>query len=132
MKDAHKVLILNNEIVRERLRQKKYDDVCLTSWGNLDEFINFIISFGLLTMLGQLGVCTGHSGIPYYILAMMAFIKPLFGIRFDDNIKYLSSDPHVLRSLGFNLESIKGGYSKRTKNAASAPIHPNTLRNFSA
>ena len=130
MINAHKVLILNNKIVRERLRQKKYDDVCLTSWGGLDEFINFIISFGLLTMLGQLGVQTGHSGVPYYIMAMMAFIKPLFGIRFDDNIKYLSSDPHVLRLLGFNLKSIKEGYSKRTKNVDSAPIHPNTLRNF--
>ena len=32
MKNAHKVLILNNKIVRERLRQKKYDDVCLTPW----------------------------------------------------------------------------------------------------
>jgi hypothetical protein len=71
-------------------------------------------------MLGQLGIQTGHSGVPYYIMAMMAFIKALFGIRFDDNIKYLSSDPHVLRLLGFNLKSIKEGYSKRTKNVDSA------------
>ena len=60
----------------------------------------------------------------------MASIKPLLAIRFDDNIKYLSSEPHVLRLLGFNLKSIKEGYSKRTKNVDSAPIHPNTLRNF--
>jgi hypothetical protein len=65
-----------------------------------------------------------------YILAMMAFIKPLFGIRFDDKIKYFSSDHHVLRSLIFDLKFIKEGHSKRTINVDSAPIHPNTLRNF--
>jgi hypothetical protein len=130
MKNSHKIVILNNKLVRKKLRQKKHDDVCLTSWGHLDEFINFIISFGIVTMLSQLGVQTGHSGIPYYILTMMAFIKPLFGIRFDDNIKYLSQDRHVLRLLGFNLKSIKEGYSKRTKNDDYKPIHPNTLRNF--
>ena len=130
MNTSHKIVILDNELVRSKLRQKKYDDVCLTAWGHLDEFINFILSFGILTMLSQLGMQTGHSGIPYYILALMAFVKPLFGIRFDDNIKYLSQDRHVLRLLGFNLKAIEEGYSKRTKNNDHRPIHPKTLRNF--
>jgi len=78
-------------------------------------------------MLAQLGLTTGHSGIPFYLLAMLAFIKPLFGIRFDDNIKYLFQDHHVLRLLGFNIEQ---GYSRRTRENGSKPIHPDTLRNF--
>ena len=65
-------------------------------------------------MLAQLGLTTGHSGIPIFLLAMLAFVKPLFGIRFDDNIKYLFQDSHVLRMLGFNLKHIEQGYSKRT------------------
>jgi len=76
-----KVIILDQGLVREKLRQKKYDDVFLSSWGHLDEFIQFITSFGLLTMLAQLGLTTGHSGIPICILAMLAFVKPLFGMR---------------------------------------------------
>lgn len=76
-----KVVILDQELVREKLRQKKYDDVSLSSWGHLDEFIQFITSFGLLTMLAQLGLTTGPSCIPVCILAMLAFVKPLFGIR---------------------------------------------------
>lgn len=127
---SHNVVLLNQELVREKLRQKKYDDVCLSSWGRLDEFISFITSFGLFAMLSQSGLSTGHSGIPIYILAMLAFVKPLFGIKFDDNIKYLFQDHHVLRLIGFNLEQIRNGYGKRTKESGSKPIHPDTLRNF--
>jgi len=130
MKKPYKVIILNQELVREKLRQKKYDDVCLSSWGHLDEFIHFITSFGLLAMLAQLGVTTGHSGISFYLLAMLAFVKPLFGIRFDDNMKYLFQDHHVLRLLGFNIKHIEQGYSKRTRENGSKPIHPDSLRNF--
>ncbi len=132
MKNPAKVILLNQDLVREKLRQKKFDDVSLSSWGNLDEFIHFIISFGIFAMLAQLGLTTGHSGIPVYLLAMLAFVKPLFGIRFDDNIKYLFQDHHVLRLLGFNIKHIEEGYSKRTRENGSKPIHPNTLRNFLA
>jgi len=130
MKNTPKIVILNQKLVREKLRQKKYDDVCLSSWGHLDEFIQFITSFGIFSMLAQLGLSTGHSGIPVILLAMLAFVKPLFGIKFDDNIKYLFQDGHVLRLLGFNLEQIEKGYSKRTTANGCKPIHPNTLRNL--
>ena len=130
MKNTPKIVILNQELVRDKLRQKKYDDVCLSSWGHLDEFIQFITSFGIFSMLAQLGLTTGHSGIPVTLLAMLAFVKPLFGIKFDDNIKYLFQDCHVLRLLGFNFEQIENGYSKRTTDNGCKPIHPNTLRNF--
>ena len=130
MEKPTKVILLNQDLVREKLRQKKFDDVSLSSWGHLDEFIHFIISFGIFAMLAQLGLTTGHSGIPVYLLVMLAFVKPLFGIRFDDNIKYLFQDHHVLRLLGFNIKHIEEGYSKRTRENGSKPIHPNTLRNF--
>jgi hypothetical protein len=130
MEIVPKVVILNQELVREKLRQKKYDDVCLSAWGHLDEFVHFIISFGILGMLARLGLSTGHSGIPVFILVMLAFSKSLFGLRFDDNIKYLFQDHHVLRLLGFNVEQIREGYSKRTHSDGSKPIHPDTLRNF--
>lgn len=130
MKNAPLIVTLNQELVREKLRLKQYDDVCLSGWGHLDEFINFIISFGILGMLAQLGLTTGHSGVPFSILAMLAFAKPLFGIRFDDNVKYLFQDHHVLRLLGFNVKHIESGFSKRTKKDGSKPIHPDTLRNF--
>lgn len=61
---------------------------------------------------------------PYWLL------KPVFGIKFDDNIKYLFNDHHVLRLIGFNYEQIQEGFSKRTKENGSKPIHPDTLRNF--
>jgi hypothetical protein len=130
MTNTPKIVILNQKLVREKLRQKKYDDVCLSSWGHLDEFIQFITSFGIFSMLAQLGLTTGHSGIPVILLVMLAFVKPLFGIKFDDNIKYLFQDCHVLRLLGFNLEQIEKGYSKRTTANGCKPIHPNTLRNL--
>jgi len=124
------VIILNQELVREKLRQKKYDDVCLSSWGHLDEFVSFIVTFGILDMLARLGLSTGHSGIPVCLLAMLAFAKPLFGIKFDDNVKYLFQDHHVMRLLGFNSKHVELGYSKRTREDGSKPIHPDTLRNF--
>jgi hypothetical protein len=130
MKNALNVIKLNQELVREKLRQKKYDDVCLSAWGHLDEFVYFIVSFGIFSMFGQLGLATGHSGVAVYVLVMLAFAKPLFGLRFDDNIKYLFQDHHVLRLLGFNLQQIEEGYSKRTRGNGSKPIHPDTLRNF--
>jgi len=130
MKKPTKVILLNQELVREKLQQKKFDDVSLSSWGHLDEFMTFITSFGLFTMLAQLGLSTGHSGIPVYLLAMLAFVKPLFALRFDDNIKYLFNDHHVLRLIGFNFRQIENGYSKRTGQNGSKPIHPDTLRNF--
>ena len=127
---AKQVVVLNQELVREKLRQKKFDDVCLSSWGHLDEFIQFITSFGLLTMLAQLGVSTGPSGIPVTMLSLLAFLKPLFGIRFDDNVKYLLNDHHLLRLIGFNIKQINEGYSKRTQNKGSKPIHQDSLRNY--
>jgi hypothetical protein len=130
MHKPSKVILLNQNLVRDKLRQKKYDDVCLSSWGHLDEFIQFISSFGIFIMLAQLGLATGHSGIPVYLLAMLAFVKPLFEIKFDDNLKYLFKDHHVLRLLGFNFKQIKNGYSNRTRENGIKPIHPNTLRNF--
>ena len=54
---------------------KKYDDVCLSSWGHLDEFVQFITSFDIFSMLAQLGLTTGHSGIAVVLLAMLAFFK---------------------------------------------------------
>ncbi len=125
-----KVIILDQDLVRAKLRQKKYDDVCLSSWGHLDEFVQFITSFGILDMLAKLGLATGHSGIPVFILVMLTFSKSLFGLKFDDNIKYLFQDQHVLRLLGFNIRQIKEGYSKRTRTDGSKPIHPDTVRNF--
>jgi len=130
VKNTPKTIIFNQDLVREKLRQKKYDDVCLSSWGRLDEFIQFISSFGVFSMLAQLGLATGHSGIPSFLLAMLVFVKPVFNIRFDDNIKYLFQDSHVLRLLGFNFKHIQNGYSKRTTAKGSKPIHPNTVRNF--
>jgi hypothetical protein len=130
MQNEPKVIILNQELVRQKLRQKEYDDVCMSGWGHLDEFASFLISFGIFTMLSQLGLVAGHSGIPVYLLAMLAFAKPLFGLRFDDNIKYLFQDHHVLRVLGFNIQQIVQGCSKRTTKDGSKPIHPDTLRNF--
>ena len=130
MEKPPKTVIYDQELVRKKLRQKNYDDVCLSSWGHLDEFVQFITSFGIFSMLAQLGLTAGHSGIPFYLLAMLAFVKPLFGIRFDDNIKYLFQDHHVLRILGFNFKQIENGYSKRTTANGWKPIHPNTLRNF--
>jgi len=132
MENAPQVIILNQELVREKLRQKKYDDVCLSSWGHFDEFVSFLISFGILAMLAQLGLRTGHSGIPACLLAMLAFVKPLFGIKFDDNIKYLFQDHHVLRVLGFNSQQIAAGCSRRTRENGSTPVHPDTVRNFLA
>jgi len=130
MKNDPKIIIRNQEIIRQKLRQKKYDDVCLSGWGHLDEFIQFIITVGIFTMLAQLGLATGHSGIPVFLLTMLAFAKPLFGLRFDDNLKYLFQDHHVLRQLGFTMEQINDGYSKRTKENGSTPIYPDTVRNF--
>ncbi|OQY54350.1 MAG: hypothetical protein B6245_21425 [Desulfobacteraceae bacterium 4572_88] len=125
-----KVLILNQDVVRKKLRQKKFDDVSLSSWGHLDEFVQFITSFGLFVMLGQPGLTTGHSGIPVCMLATPAFAKPIFGIRFDDNIRYLFNDHHVLRLPGFNLKQIEQRCSGRTGEDGSKPVHPDTLRNF--
>jgi len=130
MEKGPQIIILNQEVVREKLRQKKHDDVCLSGWGHLDEFATFIISFGLLQMLALLGLTTGHSGVPVCLLAMLSFAKPLFGIKFDDNIKYLFQDHHVLRLLGFNSKHIDLGYSNRTRKDGSKPIHPDTVRNF--
>lgn len=130
MQNEPKVIILNQDLVRQKLRQKQYDDVCLSCWGRVDEFTSFLISFGIFNMLAQLGLVTGHSGIPVYLLAMLAFAKPLFGLRFDDNIKYLFQDHHVLRVLGFTIQQITQGYSKRTTKEGSKPLHPDTLRNF--
>jgi hypothetical protein len=67
MKKPSEAVVLNQDIVREKLRQKKFDDVCSGSWGHLDEFAQFIISFGLFNMLARLGLTTGHSGIPFYL-----------------------------------------------------------------
>jgi hypothetical protein len=66
--NSPKVIILNQELVREKLRQKKHDDVCLAAWGRLDEFIYSITSFGIFTMLAQLGLTTGHSGVSASVL----------------------------------------------------------------
>ena len=125
-----KIILLNQDLVRQKLRQKKYDDVCLTGWGRLDEFIHFFVSFGIFTMLTQLGLATGHSGIPVVLLTMLAFDKPLFGVKFDDNIKYLFEDHHLLRLLGFNIKQINQGCSKRTSPKGSKPLHSDTVRNF--
>lgn len=130
MKNKPKVIYLNQEFVRQKLQQKKYDDVCLTAWGRLDEFVHFIINFGIFAMLAQLGLAAGHSGIPIVLLTMLALAKPLFGLRFDDNIKYLFQDHHVLRLLGFNIKQIKEGCSKRTTKNGSKPLHSDTVRNF--
>ncbi|MGA1868799.1 MAG: hypothetical protein ACMUJM_09635, partial [bacterium] len=130
MKNEPKIIIRNQEIVREKLRQKKYDDVYLSGWGHLDEFIQFLIAFGVFTMLAQLGLAAGYGGIPIFLLTMLAFAKPLFGLRFDDNLKYLFQDHHVMRQLGFTIQHINEGYSKRTKENGSRPIHQDTIRNF--
>ena len=124
MKITPKTIILNQDFVREKLRQKKYDEVCLSSWGRLDEFIQFISSVGVFSMLAQLGLATGHSGIPSFLLAMLAFAKPVFNIRFDDNIKYLFQDAHVLRLLGFNFKQIQNRYSKELPQKAVSHYIP--------
>ena len=125
-----KTITLNQDLVRERLRQKKYDEVCVSRWGRLDEFDEFVVGFGVFPMLAQLGVCAGHSGIPLYILAMLAFLKPLFGIKFDDNLKYLFQDHHVMGLCGFSFKQIRNGYSKRTTAGGKKPIRQDSVRNF--
>ena len=48
----------------------------------------------------------------------------------DHNLKYLFQDHHVMRQLGFTIQQLNEGFSKRTKENGSTPIHQDTIRNF--
>lgn len=113
--DSYRILRHAQEEVREKLKQKRFDDVSLTSYGRLDEFVSFLVSLGFLKMLTQLGISTGKSGIPVFLLAMLSFIRPLLGIRFTRNMKYLFGDPYLLVTLGFTFQQIKEGLLQKNR-----------------
>jgi len=116
--------------VRELLRQGKYDDVALTEYGRLDQFIDFLDQTGYLNLLKEKVPSKGQNGIPNFLLSMIWTAKPLLGVGRMDELRYMFRDEHLLRLLGFNFKQIKDGYSKRTKKNGTKPIHPDTARNF--
>jgi hypothetical protein len=116
--------------VRELLRQDKYDDVALTEYGRLDQFIDFLDQMGFLKLLQERALPKGQNGIPNFLLSMVWTAKSLLGVGRVDDLRYMFKDAHVMRLLGFNFKQIRNGYSKRTGKKGTKPIHPNTARNF--
>jgi len=116
--------------VRGLLKQRKYDDLALTEYGRLDQFIDFLGHVGYLNLLQEKVPPKRKNGIPNFLLSLIWTAKPLLGIGRMDDLRYMFRDAHVLRLLGFNFAQIANGYSRRTKKNGTKPIHPDTARNF--
>jgi hypothetical protein len=116
--------------VRALLRQGKYDDVSLTSYGRLGHFFDFLFRIGLLKIIGRLPIYKHPQGIPVLLLALLWMSKALLGFRYVDNLRHMMRDKHLMRLCGFRQEEIEHGYSRRTGYRGSKPIHPDSVRNF--
>ena len=121
---------LDQQRLRRLLKQGKYDDVSLTSYGRLDQFTHFLEKVGFLKLLKQKAPSKGQNGIPNLLLSLVWTAKSLLGVGRMDDLRYMFKDEHVMRLLGFNFRHIRYGYSKRTKKGGTKPIHPDTVRNF--
>ena len=121
---------LDQQRVRRLLKQGKYDDVALTSYGRLDQFISFLEKVGFLKLLHEKAPNKGQNGVPNFLLSLIWSAKSLLGVGRMDDLRYMFKDEHVMRLLGFKFRHIRQGYSKRTKRAGTKPIHPDTARNF--
>jgi hypothetical protein len=71
--------------VRALLKQGKYDDISLTSYGRLGHFFDFIFRIGLLKILGRLQIYKHSQGIPVALLALLWVSKALLGFKYVDN-----------------------------------------------
>ncbi len=116
--------------VRALLKQGKYDDISLTSYGRLGHFFDFIFRIGLLKIVSRLPIYKHPQGIPVALLALLWVSKALLGFKYVDNLRYMMRDKHLMRLCGFRPEEIEHGYSRRTTYRGSKPIHPDSVRNF--
>jgi len=116
--------------VRQLLKQGKYDDISLTSYGRLGHFFDFIFRVGVLKIVHKLGIQKRRNGIAIAHLALLWLAKALLGFAYVDNLKHMFRDRHLMRLCGFTPQQIENGYSRRTTKRGLKPVHTDSVRNF--
>jgi hypothetical protein len=116
--------------VRQLLKQGKYDDISLTSYGRLGHFFDFIFRVGVLKIVHKLGIQKRGNGIDITHLALLWIAKALLGFKYVDNLKQMFKDRHLMRLCGFTPQQIENGYSRRTTKRGLKPVHTDSVRNF--
>jgi len=120
----------NKEKVRERLKRRKWDDVSLTGWGRLDEFIYFLHGLGYFKILQRAKLEILRTGIPHYLLLSTFSMKILLGIPSVRKVKEnLFREKAVLKLLGYTVKQIEKGFNRRNR-GKSKPINVDDLRNI--
>ena len=61
--------------VRELLKQGKYDDVALTEYGKLDQFVDFLNQIGYLNILKDKSPAKGQNGVPNFLSDDRVFVE---------------------------------------------------------
>ena len=116
--------------VRSLLKQGKYDDMSLTSYGRLGQFFDFVFRLGFIKIVDNLDIQKRKNGIDNLHLALLWFAKAVLGFEYVDNLKYMFRDKHLMKLCGFSKEDIDDGYSKRTTKNGRKPVHTDSVRNF--
>jgi len=120
----------NKKRVRERLKRGKWDDVSLTGWGRLDEFIYFLHEMKFFKILKGAELEIIRSGIPHYLLLSAFCAKILLGIPSIRKVKEnLFREKAILQLLGYTVVAIENGFNKRGR-GKSKPINVDDLRNI--
>ena len=112
------------------LKQGKYDDFSLTSYGRLGHFFDFMFRAGVLKIVKRLGIHKRDNGINIMHLALLWFAKAVLGFAYVDNLKFMFRDKHLMRLCGFTPQQIEEGYSKRSSKRGLKPVHTDSVRNF--
>lgn len=116
--------------VRERLRQKRFDDVALTGYGHLDRYLRLVHEFGLPQMMRELDFYQPDNGVPVFLLQNVALGKVILGAKSTHSLRVLFKDKHLMRLFGFTRQEIEAGFSGRTHEGGTTPIVPRTVGNF--
>jgi len=118
----------NRREVAKRISGGRYDLVMGLGWGFIGDFWDFMVEIGVIMIVGKV-VGAGYERIMVEAgrLVMVYMMKVLIGISSMNKVtSCLFKEIALMKVIGFTVEEIKEGISKRGK-GKSRPMHKDVL-----
>ena len=125
---SHVLMEENREKVRRLLRRGIYDDISLSGWGRLDDFVAMMVGLGIFDIFSQIRPRDRSWIIPRWFIYNSLAIKEVLGEASLNGIQDgMFRDDHVLRLIGCTARQIREGFDRDRNKGDNKPCNIDSL-----
>jgi hypothetical protein len=118
----------SREKVRRLLRRGIYDDISLSGWGRLDDFVAMMVGLGIFDIFCQIRPAERNWIIPRWFIYNSLAMKEVLGEASLNGIQDgMFRDDHVLRLVGCTARQIREGFDLDRNKGDNKPCNIDSL-----